>query len=335
VNLVSSSQNSLSKIKAPEFPRNLPWFNSPPLSLKDLKGKVVLIDFWTYSCINCQRTIPYLKEWWDKYKDNGLVIIGVHDPEFEFEKDPKNLQEAINKYGVSWPVVADNNYQIWNLYNTHAWPTKHLVDHNGIIIYSHVGEGNYLETESQIQEALQKAGFKINTRLTQQLSEEQARLGQTPELYCGYLRGVLGNEEGYQKEQNYFYQGEKYEDRLEANLIYLHGVWRAEPEYLEHPRKTASLKEWFKLSFRAKKVYLVMESSSKKPLKLYVNLDEAGLDKKNAGSDIKFDKNDQAFIEVTFSTIYNLISSPTSGDHILKLSTKEPGLRLFAFTFGS
>lgn len=319
----------------PDFPPGLTWFNSPPLSLEQLKGKVVLIDFWTYSCINCQRALPHIKEWWEKYKDHGLVIIGVHDPEFEFEKDIKNLEEAIKKYEVTWPVVSDNNHEIWNLYDVHAWPTEYLVDHEGKIIYHHIGEGNYLETESQIQEALKNAGFKVPPKIESKLQEEKFNIGQTPELYLGHLRGVLGNEESFQKGHNYFYQGEKYEGNLEPNLIYLHGIWKAEPEYLEHPRETQEFEDFILLSFRAKKVYLVMESATGKPIKVYINLDEAGLQKDQAGTDVKFDEEGMPYIEVQFSTLYNLIDTPTFGDHILKLSTRQEGLRAFAFAFGS
>lgn len=309
-----------------DFPSNLIWFNSPPLDLNKLKGNVVLIDFWTYSCINCQRTLPYIKKWWEKYKDLGLVIIGVHSPEFEFEKDSRNSKEAIKKYKITWPNILDNEYKVWNLWGTHAWPTKHLINHTGQIIYSHTGEGNYLETEIKIQEALRKAGF---------LKEESSSLGQTPELYLGYLRGRLGNHCVYHPGENFKYNAEKYEGNLEPDLVYLHGLWRAEAEYLEHPRDSKELGDIILLSYRAMKVYLVMGSSTNKPIKVYLNLDGAGLSKEYAGSDVKFDKKGNPFAEVQFATLYNLVSTPTFGDHILKISTKEKGLRLYAFTFGS
>ncbi len=335
MNIFGSGQPDMSGTEAPEFPQGLTWFNSPPLTMKQLRGKVVLIDFWTYSCINCQRTLPHLREWWSKYKSYGFILIGVHDPEFEFEKDPQNLKEAIKNYRVTWPVVADNNYQTWNLYGVHAWPTEFLVNQDGTIIYTHVGEGNYLQTESQIQEALKKAGFELPKEAASKLAEEQFNFMQTPELYLGYLRGILGNEEGYQREHNYLYHGEKYGGSLEQNLVYINGVWLAMPEYLEHARKTKDLEDFVLLNFRAKKVYLVMESATGEPIKVYISLDEAGLKKDFAGSDIQFDKKGEAFVNVQFSTLYNLINTPTFGDHILKISTREEGLRVFAFTFGS
>lgn len=324
--------HDLSGIQAPKFPQGLIWLNSPPLALEQLKGKVILIDFWTYSCINCQRTLPYIREWWNKYKDSGLVIIGIHSPEFAFEKNPQNLKNALKKYQVTWPVVMDNDFETWQLYGTHAWPTKHLVDENGTIVYSHVGEGNYFETEQKIQEALKKAGFKIKKELTEELSQEIAKLGQTPELYCGYLRGILGNPEGFQKNKDYQYQ---LPENIEPDMVYLEGVWHSEAEYLEHPRKTEELEDILTLSYRAKKVYLVMESANGKPIKVYITLDSSGLTKEVAGEDIEFDGNGRAYVNVQFSTLYNLIETPTFGDHILKISTLDKGLRCFAFTFGS
>ena len=126
-----------SGVNAPEFPPKLTWFNSFPLNLKDLTGKVILVDFWTYSCINCQRTLPYLKQVWEKYKDHGLIIIGVHSPEFDFEKIPDNVKAALKKYEVTWPVVMDNNMEIWSSYANHYWPAKYLINHQGKIIYTH------------------------------------------------------------------------------------------------------------------------------------------------------------------------------------------------------
>ena len=146
--------------QAPDFPDDLKWLNSSPLKLSKLKGKVVLVDFWTYSCINCQRTLPYLKTWWQKYQDKGLVIIGVHTPEFEFEKELKNVKEALKKYDVTWPVVLDNDYLIWNSFANHYWPAKYLIDHQGKIIYTHFGEGNYQETELEIQKEIGRASCR-------------------------------------------------------------------------------------------------------------------------------------------------------------------------------
>ena len=141
---------------APELSGGGSWINSEPLTLAGLREqrKVVLIDFWTYSCYNCQNTLPYVKRWWERYKDQGLVIVGVHTPEFAYEKELANVQQAVEQAGIEWPVVQDNDMQIWRAYGNHYWPRFYLVDERGQIIYDHIGEGLYDETERQIQAAL-------------------------------------------------------------------------------------------------------------------------------------------------------------------------------------
>ncbi|MBI2021788.1 redoxin domain-containing protein [Candidatus Daviesbacteria bacterium] len=311
-------------INAPEFPEGLWWLNSQPLTMNRLLGKVVLIDFWTYSCINCQRTLPYLQKWWEKYSDKGFVLIGVHTPEFEFEKSQKNVKAALKKYSVSWPVALDNDYQIWNSYANHYWPAKYLVDHKSKVIYTHFGEGNYVETEVQIQNALKEAGFKVPDTTVGQLLEEKYQAGQTPETYCGSKRGsVIELKSGYDSKD------------LKSDQIYVVGEWNQEEEYLEHTRQTADLENILVLKYRAKKVYLVMESTLAEPIKVYVTLDGVGLKDNGAGYDIKFDSEQRSFVEVQFSTLYNLVETKDIGEHVLRISSAEKGLRMFAFTFGS
>lgn len=180
-------------IMAPGFEEGETWLNSEPLTLAgllaDAKVKAVLVDFWTYACINCQRTIPYLKSWWEKYKDKGLVIVGVHSPEFEFEKETENVKIAINKYGVEWPVVQDNDMAIWRAYKNNYWPRKYLINKRGETVYDHIGEGGYEETERQIQKLL---GVEMEVT-AEEVPERGGRL--TPELYLnqrGQLSGHLG-----------------------------------------------------------------------------------------------------------------------------------------------
>jgi peroxiredoxin len=147
----------LSGPTAPDFDGEGAWINSAPLKLADLKGKVVLVDFWAYGCYNCTNTLPYMKQWWDRYKDRGLVIVGVHTPEFESEKLLENVQQAVQREGIGWPVVQDNDKQIWRAYGNHYWPHFYLIDDRGQIIYDHIGEGAYDETERQIAAALATA----------------------------------------------------------------------------------------------------------------------------------------------------------------------------------
>lgn len=170
---------------APELIAGGEWFNSDPLTLESLRGKVVLVDFWTYSCINCIRTLPYLEDWYEKYKDQGFVIIGVHSPEFEFEKEADNVRKAIADFGITYPVVQDNDFATWNAYNNHYWPAKYFVDAKGELRFSHFGEGNYDESEQWIQDLLKEAGYQPEAAID---NVDYSLDAVTPETYVGYCQ---------------------------------------------------------------------------------------------------------------------------------------------------
>ncbi len=209
---------------APELIPGGQWLNSEPLTLSELRGKVVLVDFWTYTCINCIRTLPYLKSWHEKYADKGLVIIGVHAPEFEFEKDVENVKEAIKDFGIKYPVMQDNDFATWRAYDNHYWPAKYLIDREGNIRYTHFGEGDYDKTEAMIQQLL-----SLNMPIANPTYETY---GRTPELYLGSARYAP------------------------ATPISYSGKWSKSKEYAV-PSPGASLT----LSFDAMSVYLVMRPS--------------------------------------------------------------------------
>ena len=174
--------------------------NSPPLNLSALKGKVVLVDFWTYSCINCIRTIPYLNAWESKYGSDGLVIIGVSTPEFQFEHNYTNVQNAVSRFGIKYPVALDNNYSTWSAYNNHYWPADYLIDKNGNVRYVAFGEGDYNATEKAIQVLLEDAGYSVNSTFSNVSSNVNFSGIGTPEIYLGYAteRAPIGNAEGFQ-----------------------------------------------------------------------------------------------------------------------------------------
>ena len=148
--------------QAPDFQGIANWINSDPLTMEELRGKVVLIDFWTYTCVNCIRTMPYLKRWHAKYADKGLIIVGVHSPEFEFEKLTPNVVDRANTFGLTYPIAQDNDFATWRAYSNRAWPAKYLVDKDGVVRYKHFGEGSYNETEQQIRELLISAGAEVS-----------------------------------------------------------------------------------------------------------------------------------------------------------------------------
>src|SRR3989344_2278837 len=225
--------------KAPNFIIIENWINSDPLSIEDLKGKVVLVDFWTYTCINCIRTLPYLKNWDEKYRDKGLVIVGVHTPEFNFEKKYENVLKAVNDYKLKYAVAQDNNYVTWNLYQNRYWPHKFLIDIDGYIRYDHIGEGAYEETEKMIQSLLkermerlnQKDGIETNMSKPEEVIDVDFFNVRTPEIYFGYQfdRGNLGYD-GLSPESVADF---KYPPISHKNYVYLDGKWKYNADNME------------------------------------------------------------------------------------------------------
>ena len=192
-------------VKAPQI-NGENWLNGEKPEMDD---QVILVDFWTYSCVNCIRTLPYLQKWHEKYKDKGLIIVGVHTPEFEFEKDEQNVARALKDLGVDWPVVMDNYLEIWRSFANKYWPAKYLINRKGKIVYQHFGEGKYEETEKAIQKLLFNKGDELPELTTEIASAACFR--PTPETYLGYARGHIVNIGGY-----YFDVVENYE--LEGNV---------------------------------------------------------------------------------------------------------------------
>ncbi len=306
---------------APEFIPGGRWFNSEPLTLSQLRGKVVLVDFWTYTCINCIRTLPYLKSWYTKYKDKGLVIIGVHTPEFEFEKNPENVAKAIKDFGLEYPVMQDNNYATWNAYNNRYWPAKYLIDKDGRIRYTHFGEGNYDETEKKIQELLEEAGS-----LNQQIpisNPSYTVQTRTPETYLGFRRmNGLASPEKVRVDEVFLYSTPT---NLSRNSFALGGQWMIGDEYAS-PAQGASLI----YRFDAKEVFLVMRPKSQGLTgKIRVTLDNQSVTKDVAGEDTK-----EGIITIDSDRLYKLIKLSTPGEHTLKLEFLDANLELYAFTFG-
>ncbi len=290
------------------------WINSEPLTMAQLKGKVVLVDFWTYTCINCIRTLPYLKEWDRKYRDQGLVIIGVHTPEFEFEKKYDNVLKAVQEQGIMYPVAQDNKYATWNAFQNHYWPHEFLIDIYGKIREDHVGEGGYEETEQTIQRLLKERTHKeMNTTITKPAGagdREGEKIG-TPEIYMGYAltRGNFGNKEGLQSEQTINYTIPK---RVYANNVYLRGVWQNKDDHAELAGDKGSII----LPYQAKNVNMVASADQGTNVRVFVN------DKEQASVAIKDEK------------LYRLVNTEQYGQNILRLEIEGKGLKVYTFTFG-
>jgi len=302
--------------KAPDIIPGGNWLNSDPLTMTQLKGKVVLIDFWTYSCINCQRTFPYLREWNEKYKDKGLVIIGVHAPEFEFEKDEKNVAQAIKDFKLTYPVVQDNDFATWRAYNNRYWPAKYFIDKEGYIRYHHFGEGDYDESEKVIQELLKEAGA---TDITSKINNPDYQItAKTPEIYLGHGRiDHFSSPENIKHNAPGTYSAPS---SLGENEMAYEGNWNIMEEYA-NPQKGAKLY----LNFDAKEVFLVMRTKGD-PSKVKVYLDNK---LQNFGVD-----NIAGTVTVDKDTLYKLIKLPNPGKHNLRLEFEDSNTEIYAFTFG-
>src|SRR3989344_8799847 len=323
--------------KAPEFAGIATWINSEPLTLEGLKGKVVLVDFWTYSCINCIRTLPYLKEWWRKYQDNGFVLVGVHTPEFEFEKDTEKVKKAMAKYGVTYPVAQDNSYGTWNAYQNRWWPRKFLIDKDGYIRYDHIGEGGYDETEAKIVELLNEMGQQVVLEKTtvEEIEESQdpliVRGHQTPELYAGYQFARLppGNQEGFQPEQTVEYKLPS--TALRDDVIYLDGRWKNKWDNLQYAGEG---KGKVVLKFSAQSLNIVISPTGAHEVD--VMLDGAYLTIENAGSDVLFDAYGRSYLSVEEAQLYNVIGGKNPyGTYTITFETDSNDFAFNSFTFGS
>lgn len=292
--------------------------------------KVIMVDFWTYSCINCQRTLPYLDAWYQEYEDQGLEIIGVHTPEFEFEKSFENVQKAVEKYNIEYPVVLDNNYGTWSAYQNRYWPRKYLIDIDGYVVYDHIGEGGYEETEKKIQELLKerKVALGSDENLSQSvvsIPNAESPQAETPEIYFGSARNShLGNGTIGQDGVFTFNMPEK----RKKNSVYLSGSWNIQPEYAVNQSNNAKIT----LPYKAKSVYMVMHAE--KPVKVLVKKDGKFLTSE-AGEDI-IKTDGESFVMVSDSRLYSLIVNDPQGvsDHELELTIESPGVEAFTFTFG-
>lgn len=299
---------------APEIIPGGKWFNSEPLTLEELRGKVVLIDFWTYSCINCIRTMPYLRDWHEKYADEGLVIIGVHAPEFEFEKDPQNLQDAIDDFELQHPIVQDNNFETWRAYSNRYWPAKYFINYKGEIVDTHFGEGSYTESEQLIQDLLKEAGNATNEEIN---TETYSINSDTPELYLGFKRMEnLISPEPISKNSpvNYSVPAEIPDDKFAYS-----GTWtimeeKSHPISNSHPDSNAELH----LNFESQKVFLVMNPFGEETGQVNVYLDDVLVEQITVDSD----------------RLYDIVSLENPGRHLLRLEFLDSNTEVFAFTFG-
>ena len=327
------------------------WINSEPLAIDELRGKVVLVDFWTYTCINCIRTFPYLKLWHARYADDGLVILGVHTPEFEFEKDYDNVVQATKDNGIIWPVAQDNDYTTWRNYSNQYWPAKYLIDRDGVIRYTHFGEGGYAETERQIREFLEEAGADLSDDPLVLPSDQAVdptflatRNAQvTPELYAGYERNysaALSGRQPYVVQTEYFRSQDQVAE-LEApedpspHKIYFNGPWLVEPQRSKHARSTTGYEDYIAINYSAKSVNAVLTSDSGESYRVRVTMDGDNLTETNKGRDVMIGEDGESFLLVDEARLYEVVDNPEYRQNkVLRLSSNSADFGLFAFVFG-
>ena len=308
------------------------WVNSKPLTAKDLKGKVVLVDFWTYSCINCLRALPYMRAWAEKYKDDGLVVIGVHTPEFDFEKQLPNVQKAVKKFDITYPIALDSNQEIWNGFHNQFWPAHYFIDAKGKVRYEHFGEGEYAQSERWIQQLLKEANAKPMPEDTVSVHGQGVQAAadlssvRSPETYIGYARAQhFGSPNGIRQDREKQYT---VPNDLRINEWGLAGNWVDRAQLAE--LKAAGGKIAFR--FYARDLHLVLgPSADGKSVRFRVTIDGHAPGTSH-GVDTDADGNGV----VTDQRLYQLVrqvGAPVA-DHVFVIEFLDPGVQAFSFTFG-
>ncbi len=324
------------------------WINTAPLDVEDFRGKIVLLDFWTYTCVNCVRTLSYIKDWHRKYADEGLLIIGVHTPEFEFEKLPENVRAATADLGIEYPVAQDNDRVTFGIYRVQAWPTKYIMDGTGFVRYYHRGEGAYADTESVIRFLLEEAGRDLSHIEPNSDPDPQWLTGSratdpeefiTRELYGGTRRNIdfggayIANEEYYDSAgevREYTDPGER-----KNHFIFLQGDWLSEPENLRHARATDDYQDYLGIKFYANEVNAVLDVEPGSEYQFRITMDGGPIPSESAGPDITYDDSGDSIVVVNSPRMYRLIRQEEVSAHELLLMPKDENFSLFSFTFGA
>jgi thiol-disulfide isomerase/thioredoxin len=327
-------------IKAPEFAQIGGYINTPnnsPLTLSSLRGKVVLVDFWTYSCINCIRTLPHINDWYQKYADKGLVVVGVHSPEFEFEKNYDNVKAAVQRLGITYPILLDSAHGTWDAYGNQYWPRDYLIDADGYIRHDHIGEGGYDQTEKAIQSLLaeraalmgeKEISFSTKPTVIKPGSLQSVDLtkGTTPEIYLGYdkARAPLGNPEGFKPDQTVSYSIPS-NTNFKPDVVYLQGNWKNNPDNMELQSDAGRIV----LTYYAKSVNIVAGGKGGG----VVSNDGGGAlaaSSKALGVDLSQDSS----FRIDGQRLYNLSMHNDYNAHSIIIDVTGKGFQLYTFTFG-
>lgn len=321
---ITGNQSSLfnANSKAPELKGIVKWLNTAaPQPLASLKGKVVLVDFWTYSCINCLRTLPHVEAWYNKYHSSGFEVIGVSTPEFAFEKDAGNVNAAIKRYNIPYPVALDNNYDTWNAYNNQYWPAEYLIDATGQIRRTEFGEGNYPESEQAIRALLANAGHKVSVAPSD-LPDMTPQNQLTPETYFGSNRSQYGYPTSNYPNGSFTIPQQK---SVPLDQFALGGKWQIQSDYVQASQGSTIIEH-----FGASKVFMILKPGAGKSNRVEVTYNGKPLVGALAGSDVT-----NGVISVNSDRLYNIFDSGnvlTQG--VLEFTFLNPGIQAFTFTFG-
>lgn len=321
-NILTIQEKAAKYPLAPELTGLTGFLNGANSSIQiiDLRGKVVLLDFWTYSCINCIRTIPLLNSWHDKYSRKGLVIIGVHTPEFDFEKDTENVRKAVQQFGIKYYVVQDNNYATWTAYKNSYWPREYFIDKDGFVRYNHIGEGFDELKEKELQQLLSEIGTDMNGTVLIQSNYSLNKIN-SPEIYFGYdfQRQRIGNDPGQSPNTTLNYT---LPEQMNDNVVYLQGEWKSNSDNFE----LAGEEGIIDLNYNARDVNIVAGSDNATSVQSYLNGE-------TAGSVRGTDDDSNSTARIMDSKLYNVIRGKSYGKQRLELRIRGKGFRIFTFTF--
>lgn len=317
------------------------WINSSPLTMSGLRGKVVLIDFWEYTCINCIRTFAENKKWYERYRQFGFEIIGVHDPEFDIAYSAENVRAAVKRFGLPYPVVVDSDFRIWKAYNNSTWPNRFLIDAKGFVRFSRPGEGGDSAFERTIQQLLQESHpglhFPADYTIGAEVNAFAPSCGvPTEEMYVGDWsgRGVLANSQGYHLGKTLDYELPGF---VEDGRAAVSGRWETDKNGMIYRGKNKESNRSDKLVMRyhARELYAVINVSHGKPSHFYIKQDGKDLTTQNKGEDVQIDSNGHSYIDVREPRMYYLVQNTSFGSHTAELTPSRAGLTVNSFTFGN
>ncbi len=329
---------------APAFPTDAIWIgtNGKRLAMEELKGKVVLIDFWEYTCINCVRTFSHLKEWYNRYHKDGLEIIGVQKGEFDFASDPENVKRAYKRFKLPYPAIADVHDKIWEFYDSNFWPNSFLIDRNGIIRQVHNGEGDYGKFEKEIQSLLKQDHPELDFS-KYDIPPDKPLFGpgcgeESEEIYVGYQRGLrwggeIANSEGFRPEETIDYG--RTENRVKRGF-FVEGGWINRNDFFESvtPPKPDDI-SYLGITYRGRDVYSVLGRGTERPATLVVMRDGKPIPKLMRGQDIMEDNEGRTVIKIDEPRMYYVITKEDDKPHELRFFPKTDSIRIYSFTFGN